>query len=743
MNLKLKDILVLSPTPTYPLDQGNRRRIYAYCMFLKERGARIHFVYYPFEWWFKLELKNHIEEMKRQWDYFYLLPVSQPVQPPPKNGNYHHIDEWWDATAIEPMLKWLFERNLYDAFIVNYIYLSKAFEFAPRETLKILDTHDKFSGRRELLESIGAKPEFFYTTPEMEKIALDKADVIWAIQDEEAEFFKTLTKKPVIVLPHIEPMRKVERTNLKEDEDYIVLGFAGVANSINIRAIISFFDEVLPVIRNSLAPVKIRLGGSICDYFKDKEIPLGVELAGTFDKPEDFYSKIDAVLLPIKFSTGLKIKAIEAFSFHLPVIAYKNSVEGIPTDYPYHKCETPLEMANHIIELAFSPDKLERYKRDSAKVYSTLQKKVEKAYENIFKLFTKRKRILIIGTKELLIRNSFYFLHLLETFWYLKALYPVDLYVDDLMESEYYEILRTLSRFWVPVRIFISPTTYEKWKRTLSHFPTYFDITTIEEYCKSYNAFLFLYELTDDVEKNLHNFTDCFLRIDVIKSLGKINEEKIKNFLVNNPKVSIVSILPPDLEEFSNLGNPYLQIPYFKNENIWPLSEMSISGFWILTTSEDIPLRVAGVLWELIKSLYPEDGIKLILPDEKDIEVALENNHLPRRARWDIINYRRILMDVSKINTLPHTVIDLSPDLETYSMLHDALIRRGINWYSVYRKPWIVPDNANTLEELLQKISRAKEVDLIENKKIVWRAYMNDARWIHLWKKIQSKGVWR
>ena len=43
------DVLVLSPTPTYPLDYGNRKRIHSVCSALRERGASIHFLYYPRE----------------------------------------------------------------------------------------------------------------------------------------------------------------------------------------------------------------------------------------------------------------------------------------------------------------------------------------------------------------------------------------------------------------------------------------------------------------------------------------------------------------------------------------------------------------------------------------------------------------------------------------------------------------------------------------------------------------------
>jgi hypothetical protein len=50
--------------------------------------------------------------------------------------------------------------------------MSKAFEFAPRNTIKVLDTHDLLYGRRELFEKHGVPAEFFYTNQDQEKSAL-------------------------------------------------------------------------------------------------------------------------------------------------------------------------------------------------------------------------------------------------------------------------------------------------------------------------------------------------------------------------------------------------------------------------------------------------------------------------------------------------------------------------------------------------------------------------------------------
>ena len=42
-------IAVVSPTPTWPLNFGNRKRIYGVCRGLKERGVEVHLILYALE----------------------------------------------------------------------------------------------------------------------------------------------------------------------------------------------------------------------------------------------------------------------------------------------------------------------------------------------------------------------------------------------------------------------------------------------------------------------------------------------------------------------------------------------------------------------------------------------------------------------------------------------------------------------------------------------------------------------
>ena len=59
-----------------------------------------------------------------------------------------------------------------------------------------------FSNRYELMRSQGIDPEWFYTTPEMEKKGLARADWVIAIHEKDAASFKALGLPQVVTIGH-------------------------------------------------------------------------------------------------------------------------------------------------------------------------------------------------------------------------------------------------------------------------------------------------------------------------------------------------------------------------------------------------------------------------------------------------------------------------------------------------------------------------------------------------------------
>jgi glycosyltransferase involved in cell wall biosynthesis len=349
-------VLVLSPVPTWPVTLGNRNRIVQVNRALQREGARVSLLHYPSDEDWRIRLpRAAMAEMVRQWEEVFTCPVTRPLHTRPSEGEDHAADDWWDP-AIGQMLDWLFKVGRYDALVVNYTWLSKALEHAPAGVLRILDTHDRFSDRRALLAQNGLPPEYFHTTQDQERLALDRADIVWAIKDQEAEFFRTLTARPVRTLLHAEPIQRLPAP--AATDAVLRLGIVGGRNNINASNIRSFLATADAYLRRTLLPVEIIVGGSVCDLLDGLRLPY-LRLLGRVEDMDELYGQVDAVLAPLAFSTGLKIKVGEALSRGKPLVSHAHAFEGYVPTHAFHECADFDAMMRAIHRLVRDPGALD------------------------------------------------------------------------------------------------------------------------------------------------------------------------------------------------------------------------------------------------------------------------------------------------------------------------------------------------------------------------------------------------
>ena len=203
--------------------------------------------------------------------------------------------------------------------MINYVYLSKAFKFLPKNTLKIIDTHDKFSERNNIFPN-ELRSDFFFTTKEEEARGLSRADLILAISNKEKMFFEKLTSKTIVALPH-----KIKTTNLvqsKEKRKKIKFGFIGSknhVNTINLKRFIKIFNS-FEFSQN--IDFEFNIFGSCTEKLGAEAHPK-INYVGYVAEINDFYKSIDCAVIPIFFTTGQNIKLVEAFSFGVPIICLK------------------------------------------------------------------------------------------------------------------------------------------------------------------------------------------------------------------------------------------------------------------------------------------------------------------------------------------------------------------------------------------------------------------------------------
>ncbi|MAV75012.1 MAG: hypothetical protein CL691_00090 [Cellvibrionales bacterium] len=386
--------LIVSPTPTWPLNYGNRKRIFSVCNELKQRGFEVHFVHYVSE----MDWNNHIpivsrQKMNEQWDIVdHVMKSNSAVHQWPQSGKDHLIDEWWDE-ALQNHLSKTFQAREYDLLIVNYTWLSMALEVAPSKTLKLLDTHDVFSGRRHLLESNNIHKEFFHTTEEQELIALNRADIVWAIKEDEQVFFESLgTKAKVETLLHIDQSRQSPQP---VSNTIVHFGFVSANNNINRVNLTRFIEEAEPVFEKYMPPLQFFIAGSICSMLDNIDSPF-IKKLGYLESIDEFYDNLHCAVIPMEFSTGLKIKVAEAFSHLKPVISHQHAMEGFPAQHKYHECKSFEDMALAMCEIAFEKNELVFMQNASIKAYDIISKQITQTFDSLVGTIFSRKQVVAI-----------------------------------------------------------------------------------------------------------------------------------------------------------------------------------------------------------------------------------------------------------------------------------------------------------------------------------------------------------
>jgi glycosyltransferase involved in cell wall biosynthesis len=327
----MSNILVISPTPTHPQNAGNRTRIFSLLTNLQKNGYKIHFAFID------MEKNANLKEMKKAWDFFYCIKYHKPPEKLLRkiitklnnkfNINYYlsyQIDDWYDPSIDEKIIT-IIEGKKINYVLVEYIFFSKILKKIPHNILKIIDTHDIFTNRHKMYIKNNIKPRWFYTSKTQEAKALNRADVILAIQKNETKFFSKLTKKKVITVGNISKLKKLKRP----DNRYPILLFVGSKNYVNILSINYFIKEIMPKIILSFPKITLNIVGSICENPKIKDLPKQCKKIGFVNDLESYYYSCNIVINPLVAGTGLKIKTIEALSYGKPVITTTLGADGL------------------------------------------------------------------------------------------------------------------------------------------------------------------------------------------------------------------------------------------------------------------------------------------------------------------------------------------------------------------------------------------------------------------------------
>lgn len=333
-----KPILIVSPIPSHPQFQGNSARIYQIGRLFQDAGHPVHFVYFGLEGL----TPDQRQEKMACWDLFaYVQPKDMILEP--SLGEYFHLDDWFDD-RVSVLVEDLCEQWSYAACLVNYVWFSKVLEVIPEGVLKIIDTHDVFGDRHLEAQKSGLEPVWFYTSKAMEAHGLSRADLILAIQDEEAAYFRNEVSVDVLSVGYVIPDHPLPERRYSEHAKLRV-GYLGSSNPFNVHAIREIADGLK--VQSALSQYyEFHLAGDICRAFQDDGAIFN--LWGRVPDVADFYRDMDVLLNPMVGGTGLKIKSVEVLAYRKPLLATHDAMVGICSEHELSVCENPEEILKRL-----------------------------------------------------------------------------------------------------------------------------------------------------------------------------------------------------------------------------------------------------------------------------------------------------------------------------------------------------------------------------------------------------------
>lgn len=359
-------VAVISPIAVVPAYEGNSCRILNLCRALRSLGHEVVFVYPQAYRSGDVDDAGHVAEFGP--DHFvkvtgtplerllyvakrFALRARRKIRRKlgMKTGFYFSLEEFY-GVGFNGKYRKLQREHGFDAVICEYIFHSAAFEAFPGSVHKILDTHDTFADRHKLF----GNDDYWFSVPVDEQVrGFKRADVVVAIQDEEAETFKAQIGgevPEVAVVSHFLDLS--HRISDYGSADAVFLGSSYIAN---VRSLSYFIDRVLPLIVREMPGFRLVVAGSICKVICDHP---NVEKIGFVDHVSDAYRKAQISVNPTLMGTGINIKLLDAMAAGVVTVATETGLRGLSARYRAGVVEVadndPEAFARHVIELARS-----------------------------------------------------------------------------------------------------------------------------------------------------------------------------------------------------------------------------------------------------------------------------------------------------------------------------------------------------------------------------------------------------
>lgn len=207
-----------------------------------------------------------------------------------------------------------------------------------------------------------------------------KVDFVIAISDKEKAFMSDyLPDNKIVTISNVH-YPKVKQNEIPTFINRENLLFIGSSHTPNIDAVHYLYNEIMPLVWETLPNIKVQIIGSV-----NKEVNSithkNIEFLGFVENVEPYFLNSKLMIAPLRYGAGVKGKVGQAFEYYLPVVTTSIGAEGMFLENELNAiiADNAVDFANKIIEVYTQNEIWDKLSKNSElSLYPFSKEKLEK-----------------------------------------------------------------------------------------------------------------------------------------------------------------------------------------------------------------------------------------------------------------------------------------------------------------------------------------------------------------------------